>query len=141
MQKLYLLYCISRMLSRNLVGTLYPAIGWKIATYPCIFVMPQVSCPVKIPVLCSRNQADSTGSKINKIVFHPGIVFKLKKGFSFTPRVAFESTGRYGLTQVLSKALIGTRPGAFGVSLVVAERFGNNLPTSVSYGIGFGLSF
>lgn len=86
-------------------------------------------------------QADSTGSKVSKIVFHPGVVFPLKHGWGFTGRVAFESTGRYGLTQVLSKAIIRTKSGALGAALVVAERFGNGLPTSVSYGIGIGLSF
>jgi len=86
-------------------------------------------------------QADSTGSKVSKIVFHPGAVFPLKHGFAFTARAAFESTGRYGVTQVLTKAIVKTKSGAFGASLVIAERFGNKMPTSVSYGIGIGLSF
>lgn len=86
-------------------------------------------------------QADSTGSKLSKIVFHPGIVFPLKHGFAFSVRAAFESTGRYGMTQVFNKAIIKTKSGAFGASLVIAERFGNSLPTSVSLGIGIGLSF
>jgi hypothetical protein len=86
-------------------------------------------------------QADSTGSKVSKIVFHPGVVFPLKHGFSFVARAAFESTGRYGVTQVFSKTIVKTKSGAFGAALVIAERFGNGLPTSVSYGIGIGLSF
>jgi hypothetical protein len=86
-------------------------------------------------------QADSTGSRISKIVFHPGVVYRLNRGFSCAARVAFESTGRYGLTQVLTKSLIKTKNGSFGVSFVVAERFGNEMPTSVSFGIGIGLSF
>ena len=86
-------------------------------------------------------QADKSTSKMSKIVFHPGVVIKLKKGFSCAGRLAFESTGRYGLTQVLTKAIIKTKTGALGASLVIAERFGNDMPTSVSYGIGIGISF
>jgi hypothetical protein len=85
--------------------------------------------------------ADSTGSRVNKIVFHPGAVFRLNHGFSCAARIAFESTGRYGLTQVLTKTVKKTKTGGFGVSLVVAERFGNQSPASVSFGIGVGLSF
>ncbi len=85
--------------------------------------------------------ADSTGSKVSKIVFHPGVVFPLKRGFAVMMRAAFESTGRYGVTQVFNKAIIKTRKGAFGVALVIAERFGNGLPASISFGIGIGLSF
>jgi len=86
-------------------------------------------------------QSDSVTSKVSKVVFHPGVVVKLKKGFSCAGRVAFESTGRYGLTQVLSKAIVKTKTGALGASLVIAERFGMDMPTSVSYGIGIGISF
>lgn len=87
------------------------------------------------------HHADSTGSKVSKIVFHPGVVFPLKRGFAVMMRAAFESTGRYGVTQVFNKAIIKTRKGAFGVALVIAERFGNGLPASISFGIGIGLSF
>ena len=86
-------------------------------------------------------QSDSTGSKVNKIVFHPGVVFPLTHGFGFAARVAFETTGRYGFTQVFSKSIIKTKSGAFGAAAVIAERFGNEMGTSVSFGIGFGLSF
>lgn len=87
------------------------------------------------------SMADSTGSKVSKIVFHPGVIFPLKRGFAVMMRAAFESTGRYGVTQVFNKAIIKTRKGAFGVALVIAERFGNGLPASISFGIGIGLSF
>jgi hypothetical protein len=86
-------------------------------------------------------QADGETSKVSKVVFHPGVVYRLKRGFSCAGRIAFESTGRYGLTQVLTKAIVKTKSGALGASLVVAERFGNDQETSVSYGIGIGISF
>ena len=39
----------------------------------------------------------STGSsKTSNILFDPGIMFRYRNGFTFIPRLTFETSGRYG---------------------------------------------
>ena len=50
-------------------------------------------------------RADKAGSKMNNFLFHPGILVALGKGFTFAGRAGFETSGRYGLTPVISKVV------------------------------------
>ncbi|MDB5014099.1 MAG: hypothetical protein JWQ25_2301, partial [Daejeonella sp.] len=48
-------------------------------------------------------RAENGVSKMNNLLFHPGILLALGNGFTFAGRAAFETSGRYGLTPVLNK--------------------------------------
>lgn len=50
-------------------------------------------------------KSDKEISKVNNVLIHPGILIRLKHEFTFAGRVAFETSGRYGFTPVLSKAI------------------------------------
>ena len=53
-------------------------------------------------------KADDGTSKMNNLLFHPGVLVALGKGYTFAGRVAFETNGRYGVTPVLNKTVIKT---------------------------------
>jgi len=50
-------------------------------------------------------KSDKEISKVTNVLIHPGILIRLKNEFTFAPRLAFETSGRYGFTPVLSKAI------------------------------------
>lgn len=80
-------------------------------------------------------------SKMNNLLIHPGVLVALGNGFTFAGRAAFETSGRYGITPVLSKVLKKNKNSAFYISTPFPVRFGNNLPASLSAGLQFGISF
>ncbi|MHB8259053.1 MAG: hypothetical protein ACYDCN_11030 [Bacteroidia bacterium] len=68
-------------------------------------------------------------SKMSNFVFDPGLIFKLKHGFAFVSRLAFETSGRYGVTPLITKVIKGVRTNYF-VSVSAPLRSGNSeLPT------------
>lgn len=59
------------------------------------------------------------------LLYHPGVLFPLKKGWTFGLRLAFESgEGQFGFTPLLNKAFKFKNNGAFFVELVAPGRFG-----------------
>jgi hypothetical protein len=48
-------------------------------------------------------KAGNGTTKTNNITFSPGPMFRFKHGFTFIPRLAFETSGRYGLPPFLIK--------------------------------------
>lgn len=69
------------------------------------------------PFLRAANGTDRT----NNLLFHPGIIFRYPRGFSFATRMAFETAGRYGATAVFSKVVAKTNLNNFFISNPVAE--------------------
>lgn len=59
------------------------------------------------------------------LLFHPGLLFPLGKGFTFGTRAAFElGQGQWGFTPLLNKAFKLDNGNAFFVELVLPGRFG-----------------
>ena len=85
--------------------------------------------------------ASSAGSKVNNVLFHPGILIALGNGFTFAGRAAFETSGRYGMTPVFNKVIKKNKGINYFVAVPLPARFGNNLPSSFGIGFQFGISF
>jgi hypothetical protein len=84
--------------------------------------------------------ADGT-SKMNNLLFHPGVLVSLGHGFTLANRVAFGTSGRYGVTAVLNKVIKKGKDGSYYVAVPVPARFGNDQPSTVGVGFQFGISF
>jgi hypothetical protein len=86
-------------------------------------------------------RAEEGVSKVNNFLFHPGVLVGLGGGFTFAGRAAFETSGRYGFTPVLSKAIIKNKNSSYFVALPVPVRFGNNHPATTTIGLQIGIAF
>jgi len=86
-------------------------------------------------------KATSSGSKVNNVLFHPGVLVSLGSGFTFAGRAAFETSGRYGLTPVLNKVVKKNKGSSYFIAIPLPARFGNDLPSSFGIGFQFGISF
>jgi hypothetical protein len=86
-------------------------------------------------------KATSSGSKVNNVLFHPGILVALGNGFTFAGRAAFETSGRYGLTPVFNKVVKKNKGSSYFIAIPLPARFGNDLPSSFGVGFQFGIIF
>jgi hypothetical protein len=86
-------------------------------------------------------KSDKEISKVNNILIHPGVLIRLKHEFTFAGRIAFETSGRYGFTPILSKAIGIHNDYNYYVSVPVPVRFGNDKDASVTVGFQFGIAF
>ncbi|MBW8683095.1 hypothetical protein [Chitinophaga rhizophila] len=84
--------------------------------------------------------ADGT-SKMNNLLFHPGLLVSLGHGFTLANRLAFETSGRYGVTPVLNKVIKKCKDYSYFIALPVPGRFGNNQPATLGVGFQFGVAF
>lgn len=90
-----------------------------------------------VPFMLSQNGS----TKMNYMLFHPGVMFRFKNGFTLTPRLAFQTDGRYGFTPVFTKVLISKKDYQFYLSISEPVRFGNYLPSSFTTAMQFGIAF
>lgn len=86
-------------------------------------------------------KATGSTSKVNNVLFHPGVLIALGNGFTFAGRAAFETSGRYGLTPVLNKTVKKNKGSSYFVAVPMPVRFGNDQPSSFGIGFQFGLGF
>lgn len=86
-------------------------------------------------------KSDSDISKVNNILIHPGVLVRLKKGYTFTGRIAFETSGRYGFTPVLTKIIKKYSDHNYYISVPMPVRFGNNHDSSLTIGLQVGIGF
>lgn len=86
-------------------------------------------------------KSDDEISKVSNILIHPGVLVRLKHEFTFAGRAAFETSGRYGFTPIISKAIGIHKDHNYFVSVPLPVRFGNDKPTSLTVGLQFGISF
>lgn len=86
-------------------------------------------------------KSDSEISKVNNILIHPGVLVRLKKGYTFTGRIAFETSGRYGFTPVLTKIIKKYSDHNYYISVPMPVRFGNNHDSSLTIGVQVGIGF
>lgn len=80
-------------------------------------------------------------SKTSSLMFHPGVLFALGQGYTFTTRLAFETNGRYGATAIFGKTLYKADAYGFFAAVPLPVRFGNEQPVSFAPGIQLGVSF
>jgi hypothetical protein len=80
-------------------------------------------------------------SKMDNVLFHPGILFRFKKGFTIATRVAFETVGRYGITFNFSKVLIRRDKINFFTAVPFPIRLGNGKPVSIGAALQLGIAF
>lgn len=86
-------------------------------------------------------KTDEGISKVNSVLFHPGILVALGHGYTFAGRAAFETSGRFGVTPVISKTIIKNTNSSFYVSLPFPIRLGNDHPATFTSGIQLGIAF
>lgn len=63
-------------------------------------------------------------SKVNNVLFHPGLLFRFPGNWSLYTRMAFETSGRYGFTPSISKIVYRARHNNFFVTVPVPLCFG-----------------
>jgi hypothetical protein len=80
-------------------------------------------------------------SKVSSVLFHPGAMFRFKRGFTFIGRVAFETNGRFGVTPVVNQVIKKGKNASLFLSVPIPVRFGNDLPSSIGTGLQVGVSF
>jgi len=80
-------------------------------------------------------------AKVSSVNFHPGAMFRFKHGFTFIGRMAFETSGRFGVTPVFNQVIKKGKDASMFISVPFPVRFGNNLPTSIGTGLQVGVSF
>ncbi|WP_199539326.1 hypothetical protein [Dyadobacter luteus] len=86
-------------------------------------------------------RAQGATSRVANVIFHPGVLVNLGHNFTFAGRMAFETSGRYGITPVISKIVRKGPTNSYFVAVPVPVRFGNNHPASLTAGFQFGIIF
>jgi hypothetical protein len=84
--------------------------------------------------------ADGT-SRMDNLVFNPGIQFHIPGGWNFNALASFETSGRYGLTPVISKTLRVGEYTSWFMTVPVPVRFGADRPTSLEFALQLGFAF
>lgn len=86
-------------------------------------------------------RAENGTSKVANVLFHPGVLINLGHDFTLATRLAFETSGRYGVTPVLNKIVRKGPTNSYFVALPLPVRFGNNHAASFTVGLQFGIVF
>src|ERR1700744_3755342 len=92
-------------------------------------------------IMWEHQTGKSPASKTSNVLFDPGPMFRFKHGWTFIPRLAFETGGRYGVTPVLNKIVARSRALNYFVAVSAPMRAGNSAPTSIGGGLQIGFIF
>ena len=92
-------------------------------------------------IMYAHQTAKSPTSKTSNVLFDPGPMIRFKHGWTFIPRLAFETGGRYGVTPVLNKIVARTKALNYFVAVSTPMRAGNSEPTSIGANLQVGLIF
>lgn len=90
-----------------------------------------------VPFINAYNGND----RVNNVLFHPGLLFRYPKNWTLYTRMAFETSGRYGVTPSLSKIVYKAKSTNLFVSMPLPLRFGNQKPASIGVALQMGLTF
>lgn len=138
---------------KTYMGILHPIVSYDKEGFHTNFSKKYiVGFPIGINILKSERfgfsfevvpfiKAEEGKDEVNNVLFHPGIIFRFKNGYSFIPRLAFETSGRYGVTPIISKVFHKNEDYNLFVSVPLPVRFGDEKPVSVSSGILIGIAF
>jgi hypothetical protein len=80
-------------------------------------------------------------TKSNNFLFHPGVTLFGKKGFSVTPRMGYESNGRFGPSVIVGKTVAKFGQHSFNVIVPTLIRFGNDAGASFTQALHFSVGF
>jgi hypothetical protein len=80
-------------------------------------------------------------SRTSNILFDPGLMFRFKHGFTIIPRLAFETSGRFGFTPVVNQVIRRTKAINYFLAVSAPVRFGNDSPASIGGNLQFGFIF
>jgi hypothetical protein len=86
-------------------------------------------------------KAEKGTSKMNNFLFQPGVLVAMGRGFTFAGRMAFETSGRYGITPVFNYVFMKNKSSSYYIAIPLPVRFGNNMPNSVGINFQFGIAF
>jgi hypothetical protein len=86
-----------------------------------------------------KSQNDTT--KVNFVLFHPGAMFRFKHNFTIITRLAFETTGRFGVTPVFNKVVVKAKNVNYFIAMSTPVRLGNAKPASIGLALQIGVSF
>jgi hypothetical protein len=92
-------------------------------------------------IMYEHQTGKSPASKTSNVLFDPGPMFRFKHGWTFIPRLAFETGGRYGVTPVLNKTVARTKVLNYFVAVSAPMRAGNSEPTSIGANLQIGFIF
>lgn len=90
-----------------------------------------------VPVVRAQNGT----SRVANVIFHPGVLINLGHDFTFAGRIAFETSGRYGVTPVFNKIVKKGATNSYFVAIPLPIRFGTDHPASFTAGLQFGIVF
>ena len=76
---------------------------------------------------------------MNDVLFDPGPMFRFKNGFTFIPRLAFQTNGRYGITPAFNQIVIQAKNCSYFIAASLPMRFGNNELPSLGFSFQFGI--
>ncbi|MBO0354921.1 hypothetical protein J0656_12930 [Muricauda ruestringensis] len=85
--------------------------------------------------------AEDGTSKVSGLLFHPGVIYRNIAGFNFLTRLAYNTNGRYGITAVINRPIVKRDKVNYFLATPIPIRFGNELPTSVTFAFQFGILF
>lgn len=86
-------------------------------------------------------RAESGQSRMANFLFHPGALIRFHSGFTLALRAAFETSGRYGFTPVVSKTFLKQKQHSYFLAIPLPLRLGNAHPLTFTPGIQVGISF
>src|SRR5450432_4125504 len=86
-------------------------------------------------------KAGNGTTKTSNFTFSPGPMFRFSHGFTIILRLAFETSGRYGVTPVFNKIVIRSKTINYFISASLPVRFGNNELPSIGGSLQFGCIF
>jgi len=122
------------------------------ATYNFSHNSTSIGFPVGVNVLYSDKfgfsyeftptiKSTAASSKVSNLLFDPGIMFRFEHGFTFIPRLAFETSGRYGFTPVFNQIYARTKYVNYFIAGSLPTRFGNSETPSLGINIQLGFIF
>ena len=87
----------------------------------------------------------SGSSSMSNLLFDPGPMFRFKHGFTIISRLAFETSGRYGVTPVFNEVYLRTKAVNYFVAMSLPVRWGADSGVmqtgSVGLNVQFGFTF
>jgi hypothetical protein len=92
-------------------------------------------------IMWEHQTGKSPASKTSNVLFDPGPMIRFSHGWTFIPRLAFETGGRYGVTPVLNKIVARTKAINYFLAVSAPMRAGNSEPTSIGGNLQVGFIF
>jgi len=83
----------------------------------------------------------SGSSSMSNLLFDPGPMFRFKHGFTIIPRLAFETSGRYGFTPVFNEVYLRTKVVNYFIAMSLPVRWGEDSGVMETSSVGLNVQF